>query len=141
MQLLLMHNKKTAVITHHKQRSRVYYKYGWQQVFFTLQFFNNTSKSVLGKKQKIMDQLSVKQSVFVIVICLVVSSSLAQTQMKCAHHEHMDECGAMCELTCVNPHPRACSVVCSLDLPACACNNGYVRNINGTCILPQACPS
>ena len=47
------------------------------------------------------------------------------------------ECGKACEPSCANPHPRKCPMVC---IPGCKCKAGYLRDVNGNCILPKKCP-
>ncbi|KAG5679449.1 hypothetical protein PVAND_009014 [Polypedilum vanderplanki] len=54
-------------------------------------------------------------------------------------HEIYSDCGANgCQNTCDNPLLSTyCKAMC---IPGCICENGYIRDSNNNCILPQDCP-
>ncbi|KAG8181902.1 hypothetical protein JTE90_026060 [Oedothorax gibbosus] len=55
-------------------------------------------------------------------------------------NQRYNECGTACPLTCdnyMNP-PKACTKQCVVG---CECQEGYVKNKQGECVLPAQCPS
>lgn len=51
------------------------------------------------------------------------------------------ECGTACPDTCANlddPKPRPCTRNCVIG---CICQEGFVRNDKGQCVLPSQCPN
>lgn len=51
-------------------------------------------------------------------------------------HEYYTDCGTACPLSCAVPSVEFCTLQC---VPGCFCEDGYVRDDNGNCILPQDC--
>lgn len=54
-------------------------------------------------------------------------------------HESFTDCGTACPLKCenVNNPPLFCTSNCVVG---CFCDEGYVRNSNGDCVLKEECP-
>ncbi|XP_039439707.1 zonadhesin-like [Culex pipiens pallens] len=60
---------------------------------------------------------------------------------ECAPNEVFSECGTACPDTCANlddPKPRPCTRNCVIG---CICQEGFVRNDEGQCVLPSQCPN
>ncbi|XP_063628961.1 zonadhesin-like [Cydia splendana] len=57
----------------------------------------------------------------------------------CGINEHYETNGIKCELTCKNYHLEPIMGHCQ-PTSACFCDDGYVRNSNGLCILKKKCP-
>lgn len=56
---------------------------------------------------------------------------------KCGPNEIFRSCGSVCPPTCENPHP---SPFCSTDcVVGCFCQEGYLRNAKGECVLEANC--
>lgn len=79
---------------------------------------------------------------FLLLIPPFLSASLAEdaeetdsATFACATNETFRKCSS-CEGNCSNPYP-ICLAVC--QPPKCQCNNGYVRNEAGNCIIVQDC--
>jgi len=55
-------------------------------------------------------------------------------------NQRYNECGTACPLTCDNYQnpPKACTKQCVVG---CECQEGYVKNNEGKCVLPSQCPS
>lgn len=53
------------------------------------------------------------------------------------NHEVYTDCGTACPLSCNSPSNQPCTLQC---VPGCFCENGYVRDDRGNCILPEDCP-
>ncbi|XP_062550222.1 chymotrypsin inhibitor Ani s 6-like [Armigeres subalbatus] len=51
--------------------------------------------------------------------------------------EEYQVCGTGCPKTCDNLLGGVCATVC---VPGCFCKEGYVRNREGFCVLPEQCP-
>nr|WIM01337.1 zonadhesin-like protein 4 [Limnephilus flavicornis] len=53
-------------------------------------------------------------------------------------NESYNTCGTACPKTCENKDKEIfCTFQC---VTGCFCNDGYVRDANGVCILPESCP-
>nr|WIM01381.1 zonadhesin-like protein 14 [Limnephilus flavicornis] len=51
-------------------------------------------------------------------------------------------CGDPCPITCENKDaggPQICAAICIVD--GCGCKTGFVKDVNGKCILPANCPA
>ncbi|XP_076677607.1 chymotrypsin inhibitor-like [Andrena cerasifolii] len=59
----------------------------------------------------------------------------------CAANESLNLCGKHCEPTCENPEiPPLCPrPACSNTTAACRCDDNYVRDTNGSCVLYKDC--
>lgn len=60
---------------------------------------------------------------------------------ECPQNEVFSECGTACPDTCANlgdPKPRPCTKNCIIG---CVCQEGFVRNDEGQCVLPSQCPN
>ncbi|KAL7041287.1 hypothetical protein ACKWTF_000707 [Chironomus riparius] len=57
---------------------------------------------------------------------------------ECGKHETYSDCGASpCQATCENPSlPMLCKAPCK---PGCGCDDGYVRENDGSCVLLKKC--
>ncbi|GIX78475.1 kunitz-type U19-barytoxin-Tl1a [Caerostris darwini] len=60
-------------------------------------------------------------------------------QEVCGKNERYTECGTACPLTCDNyDNPlQICTLQCKVG---CECQDGFVRNAYGKCVLPKECP-
>ncbi|XP_063367797.1 zonadhesin-like [Cydia amplana] len=58
---------------------------------------------------------------------------------ECGINEHYETNRIKCELTCKNYHLEPIMGPCQ-PTSACFCDDGYVRNSNGLCILKKECP-
>lgn len=56
----------------------------------------------------------------------------------CAANEHYEKCGSPCVAKCNEPTPSVCTENC---VKGCYCNEGFVRNSEDVCILPEECPA
>ena len=56
----------------------------------------------------------------------------------CAAHSHYEDCGTACEAKCNEPAPMFCTANCVVG---CFCDEGYIRNSEGACVLREECPS
>lgn len=81
------------------------------------------------------------QNVKLTSICIALCMAIASSELSCAPHEHIDGCGAYCQLTCDNyQDAHVCPHICGPQ-PTCVCNDGYVRNtFNDKCVQPRNCP-
>lgn len=54
--------------------------------------------------------------------------------------EYYTDCGTACPITCENKDnpPLFCTANCVVG---CFCEDGYVRNSDGECVLPTNCPA
>ncbi|XP_063367819.1 zonadhesin-like [Cydia amplana] len=69
-----------------------------------------------------------------------IPSDLCPTpQPVCGINEHYETNRIKCELTCKNYHLEPIMGPCQ-PTSACFCDDGYVRNSNGLCILKKKCP-
>ncbi|GFQ88599.1 zonadhesin, partial [Trichonephila clavata] len=58
--------------------------------------------------------------------------------LRCPEHEHWVLCEAHCQKNCTNYKQNLpCNKRC---VAGCVCDRGYVRGINGKCILEEKCP-
>ncbi|GFQ65783.1 zonadhesin [Trichonephila clavata] len=58
--------------------------------------------------------------------------------LKCPEHEHWVLCEAHCQKNCTNYKQNLpCNKRC---VGGCVCDRGYVRGLNGKCILEEKCP-
>ncbi|GFT40769.1 hypothetical protein NPIL_676141 [Nephila pilipes] len=59
---------------------------------------------------------------------------------ECPENMHYETCGTSCPLTCNNymDPPKICNLLCNRG---CYCNEGYVKTEDGSCVLPEECPS
>ncbi|GFU13365.1 papilin [Nephila pilipes] len=59
---------------------------------------------------------------------------------ECPENSHYESCGTACPLTCDNYQnpPKFCVLMCN---PGCHCDPGYVKTEDGSCVLPEECPS
>lgn len=70
-------------------------------------------------------------------------SSEEESGIKChGRNEVFSECGSACPETCDSiakdgSEPRICTANCVIG---CTCREGYVRNGEGECVLPEECP-
>ncbi|GFQ81441.1 TIL domain-containing protein, partial [Trichonephila clavata] len=56
----------------------------------------------------------------------------------CPEHEHWNLCEAHCQKNCTNyKETLPCTKQCEAG---CVCDRGYVRGLNGKCILKEKCP-
>ncbi|GFQ65780.1 zonadhesin [Trichonephila clavata] len=56
----------------------------------------------------------------------------------CPEHEHWNLCEAHCQKNCTNyKQTLPCNKRC---VAGCVCDRGYVRGLNGKCILKEKCP-
>ncbi|GIY61356.1 hypothetical protein CDAR_166731, partial [Caerostris darwini] len=57
----------------------------------------------------------------------------------CGGNERFTGCGTACPLTCDNYDnpPKFCTLQCIIG---CECQEGFVRNADGKCVLPRECP-
>ncbi|CAK9824630.1 Chymotrypsin inhibitor [Anthophora retusa] len=67
------------------------------------------------------------------LVLAVFASSLGQ---QCGLNEEFTSCGSACEPSCAKPPTNICTLQCKIG---CQCKSGYLRNREGTCVLPQNC--
>ncbi|CRK91692.1 CLUMA_CG005339, isoform A [Clunio marinus] len=60
----------------------------------------------------------------------------SQCKKACGKNQQFLDCYNFCEATCEDPIPRPCRRMC---IPDCYCNDGFVRDAEGECILPKEC--
>lgn len=78
-----------------------------------------------------------------LVLFCLVAGSLAQIDFNfrdCPANSHYSTCGTACPLTCENFQnpPKVCVLMCKIG---CECDEGYVLAKDGSCVLPEHCPS
>ncbi|CAL1298894.1 unnamed protein product [Larinioides sclopetarius] len=73
----------------------------------------------------------------VVVLALVAGAFALQD---CSVNSHYESCGTACPLTCDNYKnpPKVCVLMCN---PGCHCDAGYVKAEDGSCVMPETCPS
>nr|XP_029734331.1 cysteine-rich venom protein 6-like [Aedes albopictus] len=81
-----------------------------------------------------------KLTIVVVLILTVQAFEARVCPCKCCDepNEEYRICGSMCERSCANLNDcDLCPAVC---VPGCFCKDGYVRDLDGACILPCDCP-
>ncbi|XP_060825212.1 chymotrypsin inhibitor-like [Bombus pascuorum] len=67
-----------------------------------------------------------------LAVMAIFSTSFGQ---QCGLNEEFKSCGS-CEPTCAKPRVTVCTMECKIG---CQCKSGYLRNGEGTCVLPENC--
>ncbi|XP_003696076.1 chymotrypsin inhibitor [Apis florea] len=72
--------------------------------------------------------------IFILLVAVAIfSSSFGE---ECGPNEVFSTCGSACAPTCAEPKARVCTMQCIIG---CKCQEGFLRNGEGACVLPQNC--
>lgn len=75
---------------------------------------------------------------YFIFLCLVKIMSISAEDIQCKENESYKKCATSCPRTCRNMYmPYICNKMCN---SRCDCNDGYVKNNEGICVLRSSCP-
>ncbi|KAG8199930.1 hypothetical protein JTE90_006177 [Oedothorax gibbosus] len=81
-----------------------------------------------------------------VLIFMLFVATVSATNHTCKHeHEHYNECGTDCPITCSNIQnpPQSCSATGAVCYRGCECDEGYYRQFGryvGGCVLAKDCP-
>lgn len=72
----------------------------------------------------------------VLLVAVVYCASAQPLGTECGVNEVFDTCASACEPTCRNPTPDVCVLKCVMG---CRCEEGYMKNDQGECVLARNC--
>ncbi|XP_024875252.1 chymotrypsin inhibitor-like [Temnothorax curvispinosus] len=74
--------------------------------------------------------------VLFLMIGVLCSTTIAQTETQCPVNQEYKECGSACPPSCNNPDPQLCTMQC---VQGCQCKDGLLLKSSGECVPSTQC--